>query len=256
VPPETPGSSSRFVERESKSFPVSGAPRVTLRTFDGPVVVRSWDKSEVMYTAVKRAATEEAVRGIGVRAEQNGSNVTVVAELNKSLANRTEGIGDSDNAQVSLEVFLPRSSALSVNTGDGRLSVEGVSGDLDLRTGDGPIEVRDGRGRLSATTGDGRVRVSGFEGDADVKTGDGGITLEGRFGQLSARTGDGSITLALPADVNATIETDAEDVVNDGLALTEEPQQSKRLRRWRLGAGGPLYKLRTGDGRIFLRSGS
>jgi hypothetical protein len=91
----------------------------------------------------------------------------------------------------------------------------------------------------------------------DAQTGDGSMIFEGRFTQLSARTGDGSITLAVPADMSAVIETNADSVTNDGLTLTEETGESKRLRRWRLGNGGGnnnAYTLRTGDGHISLRA--
>lgn len=246
--------SLRFVERESKSFTVSGTPRVTLETFDGPVIVRAWDKPEVMYTAIKRAGTEQELRGINLQAQQNGSEIRIVAQFDKAAARQIEPGITNISAQVNLEVFVPRSTALNASSGDGRLYLEGVRGEINLRSGDGAIDVRESGGRLTATTGDGRIRVAGFDGAAEVRTGDGGITLEGRFAQLSARTGDGGISLSLPADANVTIETDAEDVINDGLAVREDTEgSSRRVRRWTVGSGGTLYKLHTGDGHISLR---
>ena len=245
----------RYSDRESRSFTVSGAPRVTLGTFDGSIVVRSWDKSEVMYTALKRANNEQALRGINVRAEQRGSEISIIAEFDKSSARNTFGF-TSANATVSLEVYVPRRSTLRASSGDGRLNVDGINGEVDLRTGDGSIEVRNGRGRLLANTGDGHVSITNFDGEADARTGDGGITLDGRFTQLAARTGDGSISLALPADSNVTIETHAESVSNDGLAVPEDTGTSKRVRRWKVGHGGAVFTLRTGDGHITLRRSS
>jgi DUF4097 and DUF4098 domain-containing protein YvlB len=246
-------SNLRFTDRESKSFPVSGTPRVTLKTFDGQIIVRSWDKQEVMYTAIKRAGSEQQLQGINLRSQANGSEIQIIAEFDKSAARRIAGITNI-SATVSLEVFVPRSSTLNASSGDGRLSLEGINGELNLNTGDGAIEVRDSGGRLIARTGDGRIRLTGFDGEAEVNTGDGGITLEGRFTQLNARTGDGSISLALPAETNATIETDAEDVINDGLAVRGEGDDSSgQVRRWTVGSGGTLFKLHTGDGRITLR---
>jgi hypothetical protein len=124
-----------------------------------------------------------------------------------------------------------------------------------LRTGDGAIEVSRGRGRLSARTGDGRIHVVDFDGETDVVTGDGRIALEGAFTRLAARTGDGSITLTLPSNSNATIETSGPTVVSDGLAVEESPSaEPRRLRRWRVGSGGGQpYTLRTGDGQIIIR---
>jgi hypothetical protein len=76
--------------------------------------------------------------------------------------------------------------------------------------------------------------------------------LRGKFNQLTAQTGDGAISLELPPDVNATIETTGDSVYNDGLG-TEETNSSQNIRRWRVGSGGTLLKLKTGDGRIVLR---
>jgi DUF4097 and DUF4098 domain-containing protein YvlB len=244
----------RFVDRESKSFPVNGTPHVTLGTFDGQIIVRSWDKQEVMYTALKRAGSEQQLQGISLRAQANGSEIQIKAEFDKAAARRIAPGITNINATVNLEVFVPRSTSLDASSGDGRLLLEGVNGELNLHTGDGSIDVRDSGGRLIARTGDGRVRLAGFDGEADVNTGDGGISLEGRFTKLNARTGDGSISLALPSATNATIETDAEDVTNDGLAASADSEDaSRRVRRWTVGSGGTLFKLHTGDGHITLR---
>jgi DUF4097 and DUF4098 domain-containing protein YvlB len=154
---------------------------------------------------------------------------------------------------VNLEVFVPRNATVRLISGDGRLELDGVNGNLDLNTGDGWIDVRDARGRLTAKTGDGRIQVENFNGAVDARTGDGRITLNGTFAQLAARTGSGSILLTVPADFNATLETEAESVDNQGLTLMEETSVSKRLKRWKIGQGGSLLSLRTGEGRIFLR---
>jgi DUF4097 and DUF4098 domain-containing protein YvlB len=243
-----------IVNRETKTFIVSGAPRVTVQTFDGPVVVHAWDKQEVTVHAVERAGSDQQKQGIRVNMNQRGPEVSVVAEFDKAHAQRITPTVTNINASVSLEVYVPRNATLHAVSGDGRIIIEGVQGDMVLRTGDGSIDVQNGRGHLSATTGDGRIRIMDFDGQVETRTGDGSISLAGRFDQLSARTGDGSISLALPSGINAVIETDAESVINDVGAVEEQPSSSRRMRRWRLGGGGPLFRLYTGDGRVVLRS--
>jgi DUF4097 and DUF4098 domain-containing protein YvlB len=135
------------------------------------------------------------------------------------------------------------------------LNLDGVSGDITLRTGDGAIEVSGGGGQLQVNTGDGHIRVSNFEGQVDARTGDGSISLDGTFNALSARTGDGSISLSVPASSNFTVETNADDsITNEGLTISEDITPSKRVKRWKVGAGGNVFVLNTGDGRIVLRS--
>lgn len=245
-----------LVRREEKSFAVTGVPRVSVETFDGAIVVRVWDKSEVAYTAIKRATSEDALRRIELRAEQRGAEINIVSAYDKSSGVARSAAATNafvNNASVSLIVHLPRNTNLRVTSGDGRLTVNGIAGELELRTGDGSIEVRNGRGRLRANSGDGRIIVFDFDGEVEARTNDGSITLDGRFSQLSALTDDGSILLALPASLGAIIETNAEDVVNQGLTISEETNPARSARRWRVGRGGPLFILRTGDGRVILR---
>jgi DUF4097 and DUF4098 domain-containing protein YvlB len=249
--------SARVVERESNNFTVAGTPRVRVETFDGPIYVHAWDKQEVSYTATKRAADDQEMKGIRIQTQNAGGELTIRADFDKSFAHAYREQGGrvtsfSSNASAEFDVYVPRSATLFVSSGDGRLRVEGVGGELDLRTGDGAVDVTDARGRLRVETGDGRIHVENFDGDAEAHTGDGRITLDGNFKSLNARTGDGSISLALADGTNATVETDAGSVSNDGVAVAESPAD-KRVRRWRIGGGGQLLTLRTGDGQIILR---
>jgi DUF4097 and DUF4098 domain-containing protein YvlB len=233
---------ARVLDRESRSFSVTGEPRVNVGTFDGAVTVHGWDKSEVMYTATKRAENDDQLKQIHIQSEQQGSSVSIIAKS-------PEGSGSA-----ALDVYVPRNSSLHVSSDDGRLNVEGVSGQITLRTGDGSIEVNDSKGQLQVNTGDGSVRISNFNGQVDARTGDGSIALEGKFAALSARTGDGSITLAVSPDSNFTVETNAEDVSNEGLNVSEDIAPSSRVKRWRVGRGGNVFVLTTGDGKVVLRT--
>jgi len=244
------GADYRLVERDNKTFTVGQSPKVSVQTFDGTVTVRAWDKNEVSCSITKRAADEQSLKRISVDASQAGNTVTINAKGNDG-PNR-----DSYNVRgnVNLEIYVPKTASLVIGSGDGKLDVDGISGDLQLRTGDGSIFVTDSRGHLKVETGDGSVRVQGFDGDANIRTGDGRIVLQGKFNQLSAQTGDGAISLELPPDANASVEAHADNIVNESNG-TEEPGGDKHIRRFRLGRGGNLLKLQTGDGRIVLRNG-
>jgi DUF4097 and DUF4098 domain-containing protein YvlB len=253
----------RQMERDSATLATKGAPRVRVETFDGSISIHAWDKPEVKATIIKRAFDEKEMKGIKVNSIVNNdagpnSDVNIRADFDKSLARgavERDGriVSWNSGASVELDVYVPRNSTLIVSSGDGRLMVEGVRGEMELRTGDGSIDVTGAQGRLRANTGDGRILIEGFEGEADARTGDGRITLDGSFRQLSARTGDGTISLSLPDGLNATVETDAESVSNDGVAVAEDPNEEKRVRRWRIGNGGQVFTLRTGDGRVILQ---
>jgi hypothetical protein len=215
--------------------------RVNLVTYDGPITVHGWDKAEVMYKATKHGDDEEQLKEVRIETDQQGPAVAVIAK------------SDDHSGWVSLDVFVPRNSSVHVSSEDGQLILQGVSGELTLRTGDGGIEVIDSQGQLKVSSGDGHIRIANFDGQADARTGDGAITLDGRFTGLTARTGDGAISLSVAPDSNFTIETDATGITNQGLTITEDVAPSSRTRRWKVGRGGNVFALYTGEGAIVLR---
>ncbi|HYK21625.1 MAG TPA: DUF4097 family beta strand repeat-containing protein, partial [Pyrinomonadaceae bacterium] len=238
------GTSWRVTSQETRSFSVSTSPRVTINTYDGKVTVRGWDKSEVSYTATKHANDEESLKRITVQAEQQGQTISIAA---------IDQDGE-ENGSVDFDVYVPRQSSLHVSSGDGALNLDGVSGQITLRSGDGPIQVANGGGQLEVNTGDGRIQIIKFEGQVDARTGDGEIALDGNFNSLSARTGDGPISLTVPAGSSFTIETNTpEEINNEGFVVAEDVTISPRVKRWRIGNGGKVFILRTGEGRILLR---
>ena len=235
---------NKFSNQETKSFPVSGSPRVSITTFDGPVTVRGWDKSEVSYTATKHANDEESLKQISIKTEQQGQTISINA-VNEN----------ADNGSVVLEVQVPRNSSLHVTSGDGPLTLEGVSGDITLRSGDGPISVNNSGGQLHVNTGDGPIQINKFDGQVDARTGDGPIALDGNFNALTARTGEGEISLTVPAGSSFTIETNApEGISQEGFEVAEDITPSPRVKRWKVGHGGRVFVLRTGgEGKVLLR---
>jgi DUF4097 and DUF4098 domain-containing protein YvlB len=233
----------KFTAKESRTFAVSGSPRITLNTFDGRVTVRGWDKQEVTYNATKAARDEESLKNITIQSQQQGEAVSITATND-----------DQANGSVDFEIYVPRQSTLHVSSGDGALNLEGVKGQITLRSGDGPIEVSNGGGQLQVNTGDGVIRVIKFEGQVDARTGDGEIALDGNFNAVTARTGDGTISLSVPAGSSFTIETNAPDEIsNEGFTVAEDITPSPRVKRWRIGNGGKVFVLKTGDGKILLR---
>ncbi len=86
-----------------------------------------------------------------------------------------------------MEVYVPRQSTVHVSSGDGAVSLDGVTGEITLRSGDGAIEVANSGGQFQVNTGDGTIQISKFDGQVDARTGDGAIALDGNFNALSAK---------------------------------------------------------------------
>ena len=268
-----------YVEREEKRFSVDGKPDVALSTFDGSIEIRAWDRPDVLVVVEKRARDKEEAATIEVRAAQNGSHVTVDVGMPTMI--RVLGFHWNTSPSGKLIVSMPASSDVRARSGDGSISIERITGTLDLRSGDGSIRGNDLAGKLSAHTGDGSIKLEAIKGGVNVDTGDGSVAVAGTMTSVRVRTGDGSVSVhAAPG--SATTE-DWDITTGDGSVTLELPegfggeldahtgdggihlqdvtvsnvtgQTDKNSMRGRIGAGGHALRVRTGDGSITIRKG-
>jgi hypothetical protein len=243
-------------ERETKTFAVNGTPQVNVDNFEGSIKIVAWDRPEVAVTAVKMAIDKQALGGNRLSASERRGGIAVETAFTKEM--RVIRLGGTHmhtrGAYVELELSVPSNANLRVRSGNGPLSVSGVSGQLDLRTEHGPVEVRDGGGRLVAYTNNGLVSVVNFVGEVDAsEMGRDGMVLDGRFNRLKATTGGGPVSLALPEGTDADIEANTRQVIDEGLNAAEQPTSTREVKRLRLGKGGPVFTLRVNMGTLTLR---
>jgi len=271
--------SEQRLAREEQRFQVSGTPEVHVSTFDGPIEVRSWDRNEVLIEVEKRAADEEGLKSIQVRASKQGNRVDV-AVVRPSGRDTFVGFGIHISTQAKLVVSVPRQVTLEARSGDGSVRADRLAGRITLRTGDGSVRAVDIKGQLDVETHDGSITVEDAEGDVTLSTGDGGITTSGRFASLKVKSGDGSVTVRadrgteMTSDWSVTTEDGSVAVylpeafsgeldaqTGDGTVRSEFDVQGgdtesrhRRALRGKIGAGGNLLRIRTGDGSISLRN--
>jgi DUF4097 and DUF4098 domain-containing protein YvlB len=267
------------IVREEKRFTVSGMPELHLATFDGSIVIQSWDKPEILVEIEKRGPTRESVDALEVTTGRNGSRIEL--EVKPPRTERFRGVGFYQSATAKLSVSVPREINVHARSGDGAIDIERVNGQIELRTGDGSVRAAQIAGDVIIHTGDGSVTVSDVEGRLDVDTADGGVAVSGRLKGLKIRTGDGSITyraepesrmeedweittgdggvtVYLPRGFNAQLDAHTGDgsIRNDLQIQASESERGERRRtlRGRLGDGGRSFRIRTGDGSIRLRA--
>ena len=141
----------------------------------------------------------------------------------------------------------------------GRVTATTGNGDVIVTAARGPVKVSSGNGRITANTSRGPVEASTGNGDIDVKM----TSLPADAGSMTFTTGSGSVRVYLPADF--TGELDA-NTGNGSISSDFQIRMQGRLTPTRLrgtvcpetttpcsGAGGPLIKLRTGNGNLSLR---
>lgn len=264
-------------DRVEKRFPVKGTPELSLITFDGSIEIRSWDRPEVLVEIEKRGSTQELLDSIEVVAGVEDGRIRVEARA-PSRGQAVFAFNVSRSARIIASV--PRTTNLLARSGDGAISIERVSGRLELRTGDGSISGYDLKGDLTLNSGDGSVKLEAIEGRVDASTGDGGMALAGKLeavrlrtsdGSIALRveqgstlsenwdvsTGDGGVVLYLPSDFAAELDAHTGDGAvraDRDLGLLAQDEKSRHSIRGRLGAGGRALRVRSGDGSISLRS--
>jgi DUF4097 and DUF4098 domain-containing protein YvlB len=266
----------QYVNKEHKTFAVTGKADVELKTFDGSIEVTSWDKPEVAVTIERRADTQAEAEALKVTAEQNGNRIVVHA-VKPEQRDAGMQVGFHHGRSVRFVVTVPRTTDLNATSGDGSISVSGLTGHVDARSGDGSIATNDITGDVALDTGDGSVSAENVSGNLKVNTGDGAVSIKGRPQELVAHTGDGSVSVdvasesaspsgnwelttgdgsihvTLPANFNAQLDAHTGDGgidANDfGLRPTGEDRNDLR---GAIGSGGPTLRLRTGDGGITL----
>lgn len=273
--------------RETKTFKVTGQPQLVLDTFDGAIELHSWDRPEVEVEIEKRAMEQTLLDEITITSEQKGDVITlkVTGPTRQQFRGVTVGVHISPTAR--LRVAVPRHSNIQATSGDGSIRAEALEGTLLLTTVDGSVVGSRLGGEIKIRSGDGSIRLDNVTGNLDLETTDGSIVLDVKPTVLKARTGDGSIraqiepdtvmtdnwdlttsdgtvVITLPGLFNAEVDAetsdgsvrtthpllgDARDQRRDGEGRDERRERRRTLRS-KMGEGGKLLRIRTGDGSI------
>jgi hypothetical protein len=206
-----------------------------------------------------------------------GGSIHVVSAKGKVIASSGGG-----------SVSVGHAAAVMVETGGGSVDVQGCNGETSVETGGGSIELGDINGPVTLETGGGSIKLNGARGPVKVSTGGGNLDLWKLSQGVRAETGAGTITaefIGTPPSGNQSyslLETSAGDVIvyvaSDvklnikatiqtafGHKITSdfgELKVSSEGGQWgpktmyaegSLNGGGPLLKVRTTIGNIFIR---
>ena len=242
-------------EEWSKTYNISGRPDLRIETSDANIRVTTWDQNTI---EAKVITSHYKIGEGGIRVEERQTGDSV--EIDVHYPHHDFVIGWSSH-RVDIIIQMPRAGKVNLRTGDGKIDVAGLKGDMDLHTGDGSITLDSVDGKLHATTGDGHIEANGRFDELGLKTGDGHVDVRAKNGSSLAagwrlETGDGSVSLEVPGDLAADVDLHT----SDGHIDLDMPVQAEgRIRqneiRGKMNGGGSLLTIRTGDGSIHLRKG-
>jgi DUF4097 and DUF4098 domain-containing protein YvlB len=234
----------------SKTYDVGETPQLRVETTDANIRLDTWDQNKIeAHVTTEHYKIGEG--GIKIVEHQTGNAV----EIEVRLPVRHFSV-DWGQHRVSVEIHMPRTGKVALRTGDGRISVNRLKGDMDFYTGDGRLEVEDADGNLRARTGDGSMRVTGRFDELDVASGDGRVSLAARTGSRvqrswELRTADGSVDLEIPSDLAADLDLHTGDGhITVNVPVTVEGKVSGQDIHGKLNGGGNRLVVHTGDGSI------
>jgi hypothetical protein len=245
---------------------IPGHARVRVAADDGSVRVTSADIAQVELRV--DSSGYEIPKDLEISMTPHGDQVEIVVKTHDHFA-----LFSLASRSLHIDVRIPRDAEVEVRSGDGSVEIEEVAGNIDVRTGDGSVAVRDARGYIRLHTGDGSITGRGLDGSVDASTSDGSVKLEGRFDSLAVASGDGRLvadalpgsrvmqpwrlqtgdgSIALGLPRDLAAHIDAS--TRDGHVHSTIPLPGVRSSRAEgdMNGGGPPIVVRTGDGSIQL----
>ena len=246
---------------------------VSARTRGGGVTIDSIENGNGHATT--RGGGIDVQRVTGDLVVKTGGGSIDIGDVGGHLTANTGGGG------ISIE---SGGQAVVVETGGGGIDIGTVTGPLKAHTGGGGIDIKSAGETTYAETGGGGVTVDGSRGPVKVQTGGGGITVENARGSIEAETGGGGITaelviddpevdthidldsgggnltLALPANLQATIDAELRlqhpnrrYEIHSDFDLEIGGDSDRRLTaKGAINGGGDLIRLRTTNGDITI----
>lgn len=202
---------------------------------NGSVTIVGWDRNDVLVRAMIQANADTRRE-----AEALAKDIKIEMGTDRIRADRPRNTR-YENWSVSYEVWVPRKINLDAEAENGGVSVEGVEGRMSLHTINGSMRLRDVAGDVRAETTNGSASAT-LSGTAWRGTG------------LDLETTNGSVTLELPRNFNADLET---GTVNGqwsvDFPITVQGTIGRRLTT-KLGNGGPRIRAVTTNGGVRIRT--
>jgi DUF4097 and DUF4098 domain-containing protein YvlB len=239
----------------SKIYKLTGKPELRIETSDANIRVTTWDQNTI---EAKVITSRYNIGEGGIRVEEHQTGDSVEIDVHYPHHNFNIEWG---NHKVDIIIQMPREGRVNLRTGDGKIDIAGLKGEMDLHTGDGSENLEAVDGKLHATTGDGHITAHGRFDELELKTGDGHVEVRAAGGSsLSTgwrlETGDGNVSLEVPAELAADVDLHTSDGHIDlDVPITTEGKIRQNEVHGKLNGGGSLLTIRTGDGSIHLRKG-
>ena len=224
---------------------------ISLSNTNGAVYVDSWAKPVVKVVAIKSVRggshneAEEFMKEVKINIEEFSNEIRISAEYPRQDSfsgfwSLLTGSG-KPSVTISYELTVPENSELDIRTTNGAIEIRNISDNISARTTNGSVKLENVSGNIQAKSTNGAVKASlqtfQTNGEIEMHTTNGRIELElpeTVSSELSARTTNGKISTDFPVTVQGGL--------------------SSRKIEGTIGAGDGKIDLRTTNGSITIRS--
>lgn len=226
-------SSHKVHESAHQAFDTSASPSVAVENVSGDISVIGWPQSKVQIDIDKYGENSSDIANSEIVIDHTNDDVTIKTQYARGVGHR--------GGEVYYTIHVPKDAQLKIENVSGAETIKGVAG------------------RVDAQTVSGRITADSLTTDTNVQTTSGRISLEfaqsPKNGTVKAQTVSGQITIAMPADINADVQTEsvAGAFTSDFPSVRAQKQDVGSKASGTIGSGGTTIKLQTVSGSITLR---
>lgn len=226
-------SSHNVHESAHQTFNTSATPTVDVTNVSGDISVTGWSQPKVQIDIDKYGENQSDIANSEIVIDHTSDEVSVKTQYARGTGHR--------GGEVYYTLHVPKDARLKIENVSGGESVKGVAGKLD------------------AQTVSGRITADSLTTDTDAQTTSGRISLEfataPKNGTVKAQTVSGAITVVMPADISADVQTEsvAGGFTSDFPSVRAEKKDVGSKASGTIGSGGTAIKLQTVSGSITLR---
>lgn len=171
-------------ETRDESFAIGGSVRLVVDSENGSIEVMTGSDSDVRVQATLRGADR-----IEYEANQDGNTITVSARRARRVL---FGFGSGTD----LVITVPTDTDVDLETSNGRIELQGVTGAGSLMTSNGRIVLEDVVGDFVGDTSNGSITIDTLEGSARLHTSNGKVDLRDVIGEVDIESSNGRISFS------------------------------------------------------------
>ncbi len=241
---------STLEESFDKAYDVHAGAMISLDNTNGAVEISASGDNRAHLHATKRveswssSSVTKGMRELQIVVTQDGGGLKIVTKYPHDSADSFLSwlAGEHVSYSVQYTLQVPRESNLQIETVNGHIAINDVSGGIKLETTNGSIEVERCRGTIDAETTNGHIRAELLN------------VTAGR--RMHFETTNGGITVKVPRTFAASIDAaNTNGSISTDLPVTATSTHRHAL-RGTVNGGGPELRLRTTNGGISIQTTS